>query len=96
MIAEGWVMTIVAWLIGCAGVYLWGIKDGLSKGSELMGVPSQRLVDAIPMWIDSFAVHFGVVSVVVLVLMLMAVTIGIYLPARNIARVCPVDALREE
>ncbi|MDE6378142.1 MAG: FtsX-like permease family protein [Duncaniella sp.] len=96
LIAEGWVMTIVAWLIGCAGVYLWGIKDGLSKGSELMGIPSQRLVDAIPMWIDNFAVHFGVVSVVVLVLMLMAVTIGIYLPARNIARVSPVDALREE
>lgn len=96
LIAEGWVMTGVAWILGCTAVYFWSIKDGLTKGQGLMNEPSQRLIDAIPLWIDDFYVHFAVVSAIVLALMLIAVTTGIYLPARNIARVSPVDALREE
>lgn len=96
LIAEGWVLTVVAWILGCTGVYFRGIKDGLTTGSELMGQPSERLVEAIPMWIDSFALHFAVVSAVVLGLMIIVVTLGIYLPARNISRVSPVDALRDE
>ena len=96
LIAEGWMMTILAWIIGCAGVYFWVEKDGLTKGQELMDQPSQRLVEAIPLWIDNFGQHFAIVSAVVLGLMLLSVTLGIWLPARHISRVSPVDALREE
>lgn len=96
MIAEGWVMTVVAWLIGCTGVYFWVRKEGMTTGNNLMGQPSQVLVEAIPSWIDNFNEHFGIVSVIVLALLLVAVTIGIWLPARHISSVSPVDALREE
>lgn len=96
MIAEGWFMAIVSWIIACFGVWLWVRKDGMTMHQEMFDerMP-QAIIDAIPLWFDNFATHFWVISAIVLALLLITVTIGVYIPARRIADVNPVDALRE-
>lgn len=95
MIAEGWVMTIISWIIGCTGVWFLARKNGLTEPEKLFNVLAQEVMDAIPLWFDNFALHFWVISAIVLILLLVTVTAGIYIPARRIARISPVDALRE-
>ena len=94
LIAEGWCMAIMAWIIGNIGA--WFIADiyGMTE-HEYMVNKSEAVINAIPLWIDNFATHFWVISVMVLILLLVTVTIGVYIPARRIADISPVDALRE-
>ena len=47
-------------------------------------------------WATDFTIHFIVISSIVLVLVLAVVLAGIYVPARRISHVNPVDALRDE
>ena len=49
-----------------------------------------------PTWIDDFTIHFSVVSLIIYSIMLTCVLLGIYIPAGKIARINPVDALRDE
>lgn len=94
LIAEGWVLAIVSWIIGCVGVWYRVRNEGLTEVT-IFGERSQSVMNVIPLWIDDFSTHFTVISLIVLALLLVTVTIGIYIPARRIAHVNPVDALRE-
>lgn len=49
-----------------------------------------------PDWTDSFMLHFTIVSLIIYVILIAVVSAGVYLPARRISRVSPVDALRDE
>lgn len=94
MIAEGWLLAIVSWIIGCGAAWYRVRNEGLTE-VNMFGERSQSVMDVIPLWIDDFSTHFGVISLIVLALLLITVTIGIFVPAYRISRVNPVDALRE-
>lgn len=92
MIAEGWVLTFIAWILGTI-LALWYLgKDGLTTDWTS---GKKFFEEFMPMWYDNYAVHVGAISAMSLVIMLVIVTIGIWLPARRIAAVNPVDTLRD-
>ena len=97
MIGEGVLFTTVAWLLGCFIYWLYIKDEGLAHivggWSENSTLTLQRMV---PMWTDDFNFHFAVISLIILVLMLFCTIAGIYIPARKIANINPVDALRDE
>lgn len=94
MLGEGFVMTTLAWLFGC-GLYLFHLKHGgdLAIINNFTGEAGKEMM---PMWVDDFNTHFAVVSLIIYSVMLVAVLSGIYIPARRISRINPVDALRDE
>jgi ABC-type antimicrobial peptide transport system permease subunit len=47
-------------------------------------------------WVDELWPHFLVISAIVYLIILLTVSIGIAIPAWNICRKKPVEALREE
>ena len=95
LIAEGWCIAILAWIIGNIGTWFIAGIYGMTEHEYMADKKSQALNNIIPLWIDDFATHFWVISAIVLVLLLVTVTIGVYIPARRIAGISPVDALRE-
>ena len=95
LIAEGWCIAILAWIIGNIGTWFIAGIYGMTEHEYMADNKSQALNNIIPLWIDDFATHFWVISAIVLVLLLVTVTIGVYIPARRIAGISPVDALRE-
>ena len=97
MLGEGFIITTLAWLIGCA-VYWFYIKDeGLEQLAYSFGdAPSSIMLQMTPTWINDFTTHFSIVSLIIYALMLLCVLLGIYIPARKISRINPVDALRDE
>jgi len=92
LLGEGAVLTTVACAIGCAIYYHIADAVGLARGIGNINVDMR--VD-VP-WIASFGEHFAIVSLIIYMLVLVTVLIGIYIPARRISRVNPVDALRDE
>lgn len=97
MLGEGVIITTLAWILGC-GLYWLYIKDeGLEQLAYSFGnAPSSIMIQMTPTWIDNFTIHFAVVSLIIYAIMLVCVLLGIYIPARKIARINPVDALRDE
>lgn len=97
MLGEGFVMTTLSWLLGCLLYWLYIKDEGLpALGATFHDAPSQSLPQMFPNWIDDFATHFSIVSLIIYAIMLLCVLLGIYIPARKISRVNPVDALRDE
>ena len=47
-------------------------------------------------WVTNFNEHFAIISAVVYVILMACVAIGVYLPARSVSRINPVDALRNK
>lgn len=92
LLGEGAVLTTVACAIGFAVYYFIAGAVGLARGTGDMNVDMRPDVP----WIASFGEHFAVVSMIVYLLILVTVLVGIYIPARRISRVNPVDALRDE
>ena len=90
LLAEGTMLTVTAWLIGCIIYLQWGIHEGLSNGREVQW-PSPFDTG----WVCSFWPHFFGVSAIVLALMLAVVMLGVWLPARKLSRIDPVDVLHE-
>lgn len=90
LLLEGVILTTIAWIIGCFIYLQYALKEGL----EVIGW--QHPHESMANWTDHFTQHFIIVSLIVYVVLLIVVTIGIYIPARNISRVNPVDALRDE
>lgn len=90
LMAEGMVLTFLAWVIGC--VLYWAIvgRHGLTLS---MGVSFSTMPDT---WVYHYWQHFAVISGIVLIVMLVATLIGISVPAYRISRITPVDALRDE
>lgn len=97
MLGEGILITTFAWILGCFLYWLYIKDEGLAHviggWSEESTLTLQRMV---PMWTDDFNLHFAIISLVILALMLICTISGIYIPARKIANINPVDALRDE
>ena len=92
LLGEGVILTIVSSLIGFFGYFQYAFSEGLyvSPWSEEFMKYFQHD------WIHDFGLHFTGVAGITLLILIIVVCIGIYIPARNISRVNPVDALRDE
>lgn len=90
LMGEGWVLTTLATLIGCFGYFNYAVQEGLYASYMGGAKPSPEYL------INNFGFHFLLVSLLVWLILLVVVTIGVYIPARRIARINPVDALRDE
>lgn len=89
LMGEGFVLTLVATVVGCLIYLPYALLEGLDEGV----VHIQNYADY---WVTNFALHYFIVSAVVFLLLLVVVLAGIYIPARNISRISPTDALRDE
>lgn len=89
LLGEGVVLTTVATLVGCFLYLQYAISEGLNKGNAWMqGTAS--------CWVDSFGLHFFIVSFIIYLILLVVVLIGIYIPAWRISNIAPTEALRDE
>lgn len=95
MLGEGFVMVTLTWLIGCL-FYWFYIRDLGLANVDFMGNNMEPMKELIPLWYDDFNTHFAVVSLIIYAVMLLAVMLGIWFPARRISRIRPIDALRDE
>lgn len=97
MLGEGFVITTLAWIFGCFLYWLYIKDESLAQlAYSFSDAPSSIMRQMTPTWIDDFTIHFSVVSLIIYSIMLTCVLLGIYIPAGKIARINPVDALRDE
>lgn len=89
LINEAVILTIVAWIVGCALWLYYALGAGLFMGD----IQSGGLVKS---WVESFPLHFAIVSGIILVLLIISVLIGVAGPGYKLSRIEPVDALRDE
>lgn len=87
---EAFVLTTVATIIGCFLYFQWVYYEGFYVMKD--NVPGN---DALYLT-NHFWAHFCIVSLIVYVVMLVVTWLGVYLPAYNISRVSPVEALKDE
>lgn len=92
LLGEGFVLTTSAWLAGCFIFYHIAKIIGLTMGLGDVNVDSRVGLS----WISDFNTHFAIVSLIVYAVLLIVVMLGIWIPARKISSVNPVDALRDE
>lgn len=92
LLGEGAVLTIVSSLIGFFAYFQYAMSEGLYVSQW----HHESLLYFQHDWIHDFGLHFAGVAGITLLILLVVVSIGIYIPARNISRVNPVDALRDE
>ncbi|MDE5989702.1 MAG: FtsX-like permease family protein [Duncaniella sp.] len=95
MLGEGFIMVTLAWLCGC-GLYWLVIHDSGLADIRFMDYDITIVKQLIPLWYDDFWTHFTIVSLIIYAIMLIAVMLGIWFPARRISRIKPIDALRDE
>lgn len=91
LMGEGMLLTFCASTVGSLLYLSYAWNEGFSNGTS-----ESYLDTASTYWMNDFAWHFGVVSVVILLILWAVVLLGIYLPARSISRVPPTEALRDE
>lgn len=95
MIGEGIILVTAACAIGFSAYWFiarhYGNLPDVSVSDKSMAVK-----EIMPLWWDNFNTHFFTVSAIIYILLLIIVAIGIYIPARRISRVNPVDALKDE
>lgn len=90
LLGEGVILSTLATWVGCFIYLQYALKEGLYTNmwneSEILPV----------YWVNIFSLHYLGVSLIVWIILLIVVSIGIYIPARSISRITPVDALRDE
>lgn len=91
MIAESVIVAVIAWAVGCLIYFQYAYAQGFDD-KRIVYSPHSVPVD----WVSDFATHFAVISGVLLLLMLVSVIAGTYIPAKRISSVNPVDALHDE
>ena len=95
MIGEGIILVTTACAIGFSAYWFiarhYGNLPDVSVSDKSMAVK-----EIMPLWWDNFNTHFFTVSAIIYILLITIVAIGIYIPARRISRVNPVDALKDE
>ena len=91
LLGEGAVLTTIATVVGCFIYAQYALSEGLN-----MGMNQDWMQHTGQYWIDSFAQHFFIVSLIVYVILLIVVSIGVYIPAYKISRIPPTEALRDE
>lgn len=90
LLGEGAVLTLLASLVGFFLYLQYAISEGLNPGLCWM---KEAEADY---WVVGFWSHFLGVSAIIFLLLLAVVLVGIYIPARNISRIPPTEALRDE
>ena len=88
-LAEGFILTTASMFITCV-LYLNYVKTGLGE----LCISYSPQPD--PTWVADKPLHFLIISGIVYLVILIVVSIGITIPAWNICRTKPVEALREE
>ena len=91
LMGEGMLLTFCASVVGSLLYLSYAWNEGFSNGTS-----ESYLNTVSTYWVDDFAWHFWVVSFIILLILWAVVLLGIYLPARNISRVQPTEALRDE
>lgn len=90
LLGEGVVLTTLATIVGCCLYLQYALNEGLYTNmwnkSEILPV----------YWVNIFPLHFLGVSFIVWIILLAVVSLGIYIPARSIGHITPLDALRDE
>lgn len=89
LMGEGVVLTTVASLTGFLLYLQYALSEGLDKGQNWV-----KATDTY--WVTDFTSHFLIVSSIIFLILLVVVLAGIYIPARNISRIPPTEALRDE
>lgn len=90
---EGFVLTTLCHLLGCALFLQYAVVNGLSVGLFYFGDLSllQRIGDT---WLNHFVPHFLAVGSLIYFILLMTVTAGIAIPVWHSSRQKPVEALQ--
>ena len=92
LLGEGLVLSTLAVIVGCM-LYLQ-----IALHTELVGTSLGMLYDIgtnlTDSWILHFGEHFMIVSLLCYVVITITMLIGIYIPARSISNVNPIEALR--
>ena len=92
LLGEGFVLSTLAVFVGCM-LYLQ-----IALHTELVGTSLGMLYDIgtnlTDSWILHFGEHFMIVSLLCYVVITITMLIGIYIPARSISNVNPIEALR--
>ncbi len=92
-LTEGLVLTTICHIVGCFLFLQYAISFGLSRGLMRTDMPLSHINDS---WLNHFAPHFLAVGTFIYLIILLTVSIGILIPAWNIVRAKPVEALRDE
>ena len=92
-LTEGFVLTTICHIVGCFLFLQYAISFGLSRGLMRTDMPLSHINDS---WLNHFAPHFLAVGIFIYLIILLTVSIGIAIPAWNICRKKPVEALRDE
>ena len=92
-LTEGFVLTTICHIVGCFLFLQYAYSFGLSRGLMRTDLPLSHINDS---WLNHFAPHFLAVGTFIYLIILLTVSIGILIPAWNIVRAKPVEALRDE
>jgi hypothetical protein len=87
---EGALLTLLACIVGQIVWFQFAVNIGLANGN--IRATSLRETD----WVDTFGLHFLIVSAVQYILILLIVTVGILVPTLIAMYKRPVEALRHE
>lgn len=94
LLGEGVVLSTIAVAIGCFIYYHIALEfPFLSKAFAIRYDEGFNIIDY---WVTNFGEHFMIISLLCYVVVVLTVSIGIYIPARKISNVNPIDALRDE
>ena len=94
LLGEGFVLSSLAVLVGCM-LYLQIALHTSFLGTSL-GMFYDKGLNLIDNWILHFDEHFMLISLLCYAVITITVLVGIYIPARSISNVNPIDALRNE
>lgn len=92
LLGEGVILTVTASLIGFFAYFQYAWYEGLYSAPWSFGWIKLFEHD----WIHHFGIHFAGMAGIVLIILLIIVSIGVYIPARSLSRVNPINALRDE
>lgn len=91
LLGEGLVLSTLSVLVGCLIYLQVALKNGLYENPIKFFT-----LEVLDSWVTHFGEHFIIISLLCYVVITFTVLVGIYLPARNISNVNPIDALRDE
>ena len=90
LLGEAGMLTTIAVLIGCLVYFQWVLKDGFYVLSGMTPGDNMRYIT------NHFTVHFLIVSLIVYLIMMRVTWFGVWIPAYNISKISPVEALKDE
>lgn len=94
-LTEGFVLVTVTVGAACLLYLHYALDEGLytpwsQNGNNLTNLLQGRY------WFESFGIHVAVVSLLTWTILVIVVSLGIYIPTRQLSHMQPTEALREE